>query len=147
MLNVGFVSKKQTMLFPKKFKFKKVRKMKVHGIELKVNNPVVGVYAIKSLTVGRITSSQIESVKKVVSRKMNKLGFLRFFIFPFVPVSRKPVEVRMGKGKGSLAYWCFPIRAGRLLFEFYGVSFFFALEIHKLVNSKLPVRTKLITSI
>jgi len=135
------------MLYPKKFKFKKVKKTKVFGIETKVNNPVIGVYAVKSLTLGRITSSQIESIRKLISRKMNKLGFLRFFIFPSLPVTSKPVEVRMGKGKGSLSYWCFPVKAGRLLFEFCGVSFFSAVEIYKFIKSKLPVRTKLITFI
>ena len=135
------------MLCPKKFKFKKVNKKKVYGIETKVNNPVIGVYAVKSLTLGRITSSQIESIRKLISRKMNKSGFLRFFVFPSLPVTSKPIEVRMGKGKGSLSYWCFPIKAGRLIFEFYGISFFSAINIHKLIKSKLPVRTKLITFI
>jgi len=135
------------MLYPKKFKFKKVRKTRVSGVETKANNPVIGVYAVKSLTLGRVTSSQIESIRKLISRKMNKFGFLRFFIFPSLPVTSKPVEVRMGKGKGSLSYWCFPIKSGRLLFEFCGVSFFSAVEIHKSIKSKLPVRTKLITFI
>lgn len=135
------------MLCPKQFKFKKVKKTKVFGVETKVNNPIIGVYAIKSLTLGRITSNQIESIRKLVSRKMNKSGFLRFFIFPSLPVTSKPTEVRMGKGKGSLSYWCFPIKAGRLILEFYGVSSFSAVEIHKLVKNKLSVRTKLITFI
>jgi large subunit ribosomal protein L16 len=133
------------MLSPKKFKFKKIKKTKICGVELKVNNPVIGVYGVKSLNLGRITSYQIEAVRKVISRKMNKLGFLRFTIFPCFPVTSKPVEVRMGKGKGSLAYWCFFVKPGRLLFEFHGVSFFFAFEIHKLIKNKLPVVTKLIT--
>ena len=65
-------------------------------------------------------------------------------IFPFLPVTSKPAEVRMGKGKGSLKYWCFPVKPGRLLFEFQGVSVTLALEINKLVNSKLALTTKLI---
>jgi len=78
---------------------------------------------------------------------MNKSGFLRFRIFPCLPVTCKPIEVRMGKGKGFLSYWCFPVKPGRLLFEFYGVSFFCALEIFKVIKNKLPVNIKLIFSI
>jgi len=71
------------MLFPKKFKFKKVKKTKVCGVETKVNNPIIGVYAVKSLTLGRVTSNQIESIRKLVSRKMNKFGFFAFFYISF----------------------------------------------------------------
>ena len=132
------------MLSPKKLKFRKVRKGKVRGVETKVNNPIMGVYGIKSLTSARITSQQLESIRKLMSRKMNKSGFIRLKIFPSVPVSSKPAEVRMGKGKGSLKYWCFPVAAGRLLLEFQGVSEPLAQEINKLIKSKLPVITKLV---
>jgi len=74
---------------------------------------------------------------------MNKAGFLHIRIFPSLPVTRKPLEVRMGKGKGSLNYWCFPVKPGKPLFEFAGVSFFCALDIHRLIKNKLPVNTKL----
>ena len=75
---------------------------------------------------------------------MHKSGFIRLKIFPSVPVTSKPAEVRMGKGKGSLKYWCFPVASGRLLLEFQGVSLPLAIEINRLVNSKLPVITKLV---
>lgn len=133
------------MLSPKKIKFRKVHKGKIRGIETKVNNPSLGLYGIKSLTAGRLTSQQIECARKLISRKMYKSGLIKLKIFPFVPVTSKPAEVRMGKGKGSLKYWCFPVKPGRLLFEFQGVSMALALEINKLVNSKLALTTKLIT--
>jgi large subunit ribosomal protein L16 len=132
------------MLSPKKLKFRKVQKGKIRGIETKVNNPVIGVYGIKSLTSGRIRAQQLECVRKLMSKKMHKSGFIRLKIFPSVPVTSKPAEVRMGKGKGSLKYWCFPVASGRLLLEFQGVSLPLALEINRLVNSKLPVITKLV---
>jgi len=133
------------MLSPKKIKFRKVCKGKIYGIETRVNNPGLGLYGIKSLDSARLTSQQIECARKLISRKMYKLGLLRLKVFPFIPVTSKPSEVRMGKGKGSLKYWCFPVKPGRLLFEFQGVSTTLALEINKLVNSKLALTTKLIT--
>lgn len=132
------------MLCPRKTKFRKVQKGKIRGIETRVNNPTMGVYAIKSLTTGRITAQQIEAARKLMSRKMHKSGFIRLKIFPSQPITSKPAEVRMGKGKGSLKYWCFPVKSGRLLFEFQGVSSALAIEISKLVNSKLSLTTKLV---
>jgi len=132
------------MLFPKKLKFRKVRKGKIKGIDTKVNNPVIGVYGIKSLTSGRITAQQLECIRKLMSKKMHKSGSIKLKVFPSVPVTSKPAEVRMGKGKGSLKYWCFPVTPGRLLLEFQGVSQPLAVEINKLVNSKLPIITKLV---
>ena len=132
------------MLFPKKTKFRKVHKGRIRGIEIRVNNPMLGLYGIKSLTSGRLSSQQIECARKLISRKMSKSGSITLKIFPFLPVTSKPAEVRMGKGKGTLKYWCFPVRPGRLLFEFQGVPITLALEINKLINSKLPLTTKLI---
>ena len=126
------------MLSPKKLKFRKIQKGRIKGIETRVNNPMIGVYGIKSLTSGRITAQQLDSIRKLMSRKMNKSGFIKLRIFPSVPVTSKPAEVRMGKGKGSLKYWCFPVAAGRLLLEFQGVSESVALEMNRLVKSKLP---------
>ena len=81
---------------------------------------------------------------KYSSKKMHKSGSIKLKVFPSVPVTSKPAEVRMGKGKGSLKYWCFPVTPGRLLLEFQGVSQPLAVEINKLVNSKLPIITKLV---
>jgi len=132
------------MLLPKKVKYRKVQKGKVRGVDIRVNNPRLGFYGIKSTKCSRITSQQIEAIRKLISRKMHKSGSIKFTIFPFLPVTSKPAEVRMGKGKGSLNYWCFPVKSGRLLFEFRGVSDVVAFEINKLVNSKLGLKTKLV---
>ena len=132
------------MLMPKKTKFRKVKKGKLKGVETSVNYISYGFFGIKSLTTGRVNAQQLESARKTMYRKMRKFGKIWLRVFPFVPVSSKPAEVRMGKGKGNINYWCFPVKAGRIIFEFHGVSETVAFEINKLVNSKLPVLTKLI---
>jgi len=129
------------MLSPKKLKFRKVRKGRMKGIETKVNNPIMGVYGIKSLTSARITSQQLESIRKLMSRKMNKSGFIRLKIFPSIPVSSKPAEVRMGKGKGSVEYWVAQVRPGTMLYEIQGVSEELAREAFTLAAAKLPLKT------
>jgi len=132
------------MLMPKKVKFRKIKKGKLKGIETSANSISYGFFGIKSLTTGRVSAQQLESARKTMSRKMRKFGKIWLRVFPSVPVSGKPAEVRMGKGKGNINYWCFPVKAGRVIFEFQGVSDSVAFEINKLVNSKLPVLTKLI---
>jgi large subunit ribosomal protein L16 len=135
------------MLFPKKIKFKKVHKNKTVGVEINVNKPLTGFYGIKATISGRITGQQIESVKKTMLKKMQKFGRLIIRIFPFLPVTSKPSETRMGKGKGSFSFWCSPIKPGRLIIEFQGTSYNTALIINKLVNSKLCLKTKLVKNI
>lgn len=132
------------MLMPKKIKFRKVKKGRLKGIETTVNFISYGSFGIKSLTTGRVSAQQLESARKGISRKMRKFGKIWLRVFPFVPVSGKSAEVRMGKGKGNLDYYCFPVKAGRIIFEFQGVSDSIAFEINKLINSKLPILTKLI---
>lgn len=132
------------MLLPKKTKFRKSHKGRIHGVETRVNKPRPGFYAIKSLSSGRLTSQQIECVRKIIFRKMHKSGLVMLKIFPHFPVTSKPTEVRMGKGKGSFKYWCFPVRSGRILFEFQGISETLALEINKQIKSKLPLLIKII---
>lgn len=135
------------MLFPKKTKYRKIQKGKIKGIENNIINPVFGFYGIKSTISGRITAQQIETIRKVISRKAKKSGLIRLKIFPFLAITAKPIETRMGKGKGSLSYWCFPIKRGRLLFEIRGISITLAFTINKLINSKLLLKTKLICNI
>lgn len=132
------------MLCPKKIKFKKIKKVKVYGIELKSNNPMPNFYGIKAISSGRMTSQQIESIRRLISRKMQKSGFVQLKVFPFFAVSGKPIEVRMGRGKGNLKYWCFPVKPGRLIVEFHGVSSQLAIEMNKLINNKVPFTTKLV---
>lgn len=135
------------MLFPKKTKYRKIQKGRFDIIDISLNNPTLGFYGIKSLVFGRITSQQIESIRKMISRKIQKFGFMRLKIFPFLSITKKPVETRMGKGKGSFSFWCFPIKPGRILIEFYGVSYNLACDINRLVNSKLCLKTKLVKNI
>jgi large subunit ribosomal protein L16 len=138
------------MLFPIKVKYKKVQKNRTFGVDTNVYNPRLGFYGIKSIIMGRITSHQIECIRKIILRKIQQLkstGRIILRIFPFVPITSKPAETRMGKGKGSFSYWCFPVKSGRLLVEFQGVSYSKAIDIYKLVNSKLSFRTKLVRNI
>ena len=132
------------MLCPKKIKFRKFKKGRIKGVETKVYNPSFGSFGIKSLTSGRISAQQIESIRKLLTRKMQKSGNVSIKIYPFQPVTSKPQEVRMGKGKGFLKYWCFPVKSGRLLFEIQGINLIFATELVKIINSKLPFSIKLI---
>ena len=132
------------MLHPKKTKFRKFRKGRIKGIENKVYNPNYGVLGVKSLSSGRINSQQIESIRKLLVRKMQKSGSISFKIYPSQPVTSKPQEVRMGKGKGFLKYWCFPVKSGRLLFEIQGVNVFFARELTNIIRSKLPLAIKIV---
>ncbi len=132
------------MLYPKKTKFNKYRKGRITGAENKVYNPCFGTFGIKSLTAGRITSQQIESVRKLLVRNMQKSGSISLKIYPSYPVTAKPQEVRMGKGKGSLKYWCFPVKCGRILFEIVGVDILFARKVINIIRSKLPFTIKIV---
>lgn len=135
------------MLFPKKVKFRKSHKGKIHGVETRGNNIVKGMFGIKSLGWARISSQQLEAARRCMSRRMRKSGKIWLRIYPYLPVTFKPAEVRMGKGKGNLKYWCFPVKPGRIIFEFQGVSYTTANEISDLVNSKLPIPVKIVRRI
>jgi len=135
------------MLFPRKTKYRKMQKNRFNGIEINTFNPIFSSFGIKSLMPGRITSQQLESVRKLISRKTQKSGSVVFRVFPFLSVTSKPAETRMGKGKGSLDYWCFPIKPGRVILELQGVALTTALTINKLVNSKLCLKTRLVKNI
>ena len=135
------------MLCPKKIKFRKVQKGRIRGIENRAINVVKGTFGIKSMSLGRISSQQLEAARRSVSRKMRRSGKIWIRIFPYLPVTSKPAEVRMGKGKGNLKYWCFPVKPGRIIFEFQGVSSSLAIEIGRLVNSKLSLSTRIIKRI
>jgi large subunit ribosomal protein L16 len=93
----------------------------------------------------RVTAKQLESSRKSMLKKMKKLGKLVLRIFPDVPITKKPAEVRMGKGKGALDYWCSTVNSGRILFEFQGVSKSIAEEAALLGSKKLPMQTKFVT--
>jgi len=132
------------MLSPKKQKYRKAHKGRVRsnvkgGYEL-----AFGSYGLKSLDSERITSRQIESARKAAVRCMKRQGRLWIKIFPDLPVSKKPAEVRMGKGKGSVEYFASRVSPGRILFEVEGVPSDVAIEALQLAGAKLPVRTKVV---
>ena len=132
------------MLFPKKTKFKKQFKGKLTGKTKKGNNIIYGKYAIKTLEEIRLTSKQIEAARKIIIRKMKKLGFLWTRIFPDTPVSTKPTENRMGKGKGTISFWAAKVKKGQILYEISGIPIENAKKVLKAGANKLPIKTKFI---
>lgn len=133
------------MLFPKKYKYRKLHKGRIHGLSTRGTNLNFGTYGIKALDPDRITSRQIESARRSITRYMKRSGRLWIRIFPDVPVTSKPAEVRMGSGKGSTEYWVCRVKPGRILFELEGVSFDIAKKAFELASSKLSIRTKFIS--
>lgn len=132
------------MLQPKKTKFRKQQKGRMKGNSQRGNRLAYGIFGIKSLDSAWITSRQIEAARIAATRFMKREGQLWVKIFPDKPVTKKPAEVRMGKGKGSVEYWVSVVKPGRILFELGGVSYTIAVEALRLAAQKLPVRTKLI---
>ena len=132
------------MLFPKKIKFKKQFKGKLVGSTSKGNKILFGKYAIKVLKETRLTARQIEATRRSIIRKMKRLGYLWIRVFPDTPITSKPTENRMGKGKGSVSYWVAKVKKGQILYEISGISLENARKILKASSTKLPVPTKFI---
>ncbi|WP_091515698.1 50S ribosomal protein L16 [Flexibacter flexilis] len=132
------------MLQPKRTKYRKMQKGRVRGIAQRGHTISFGSFAIKSLEAGWITARQIESARIAVTRAMKREGQVWVRIFPDKPITKKPAEVRMGKGKGAPEYWVAPIKPGTILFESTGVPLAVATEALRLAAQKLPVRTKFI---
>ena len=132
------------MLFPQKTKYKKQFKGKLVGNTTKGNKIIYGKYAIKVLKETRLTSKQIEAARRIIIRKMKKLGFLWIRIFPNTPITTKPTENRMGKGKGSVSFWIAKVKKGQILYEISGISLEDAKKVLKASSNKLPVKTKFI---
>ena len=132
------------MLFPKKTKYKKQFKGKLIGKTSTGNQIIFGKYAIKALEEARITAKQIEATRRTIIRKMKKLGFLWVRIFPDTPITSKPTENRMGKGKGAVSFWAAKVKKGQVLFEISGISPENAKKVLKLGSNKLPVKIKFI---
>ena len=130
------------MLQPKKTKHRKQQKGKIKGNAQRGHQVAFGSFAIKSLDEGFITSRQIEAARIAVTRYMKREGKVWIRIFPDKPMTAKPAEVRMGKGKGALDHWVAVIRPGRILFEADGVSHDVAKEALRLAAQKLPLKTK-----
>ena len=132
------------MLQPKKTKFRKMFKGKMKGNAQRGATLAFGSYGIKSLEEVWITARQIEAARIAATRYMKREGQLWIRIFPDKPITKKPLEVRMGKGKGAVEYWAAVVRPGRMLFELDGVSEDIAKEALRLAAQKLPVKTKFV---
>ena len=133
------------MLQPKRTKFRKKQKGRVKGIAQRGHTISFGSFGIKSLEAGWVTSRQIEAARIAVTRKMKREGQVWIRIFPDKPVTKKPSEVRMGKGKGAPEYWVAVVKPGTIMFEAGGVTTELAKEALRLAAQKLPVRTKFVT--
>jgi len=132
------------MLQPKRTKFRKKQKGRVKGIAQRGHLINYGSFGIKSLEPGWITSRQLEAARIAVTRKMKREGQVWIRIFPDKPITKKPAEVRMGKGKGAPEYWVAVIKPGTIMFEAGGVKTKVAKEALRLAAQKLPVRTKFV---
>lgn len=133
------------MLQPKRTKFRKMHKGRIKGLAKGGSSLTFGSYGLKSLEAERVTARQIEATRRAITRHMKRAGRVWIRIFPDVPVTKKPTEVRMGKGKGSVEFWACKVKPGRIMFEIDGVSDEVAREALRLGAAKLPVRTKVVT--
>ncbi len=129
------------MLQPKRTKFRKQHKGRNRGLALRGNTVSFGEYGLKSLQRGRITARQIEAARRAITRHVKRSGQLWIRIFPDKPITKKPLEVRMGKGKGSVEYWVAEVKPGTVLYEINGVPEEIAREAFQLAAAKLPVKT------
>jgi large subunit ribosomal protein L16 len=132
------------MLQPKKTKYRKAHKGRIHGQAKAGATLAFGTYGMKALEADRVNARQIEAARRAISRAMKRVGKLWIRVFPDVPVSRKPAEVRMGSGKGNPEFWIARVKPGRILFELDGVDEATAREAFELAGAKLSVKTKFI---
>ena len=133
------------MLQPKKHKFRKAFKGRIKGDAKGGTDLNFGSYGLKALEPERITARQIEAARRAITRQMKRQGRVWIRIFPDVPVSDKPAEVRMGKGKGAVEYWAARVAPGRIMFEVDGVPDDVAREALRLGAAKLPIRARIVT--
>lgn len=133
------------MLSPKRTKFRKAHKGRIKGVTKGGSALNFGAYGLKALEPERITARQIEAARRALTRHMKRQGRVWIRIFPDVPVSQKPAEVRMGSGKGSPEYWAARVAPGRIMFELDGVPYELAKRAFELAAAKLPIKTKFVT--
>jgi len=133
------------MLAPKKIKYRKHQKGRIKGMANRGNTLNFGDYGLKALGGGRITAQQIEAARIAITRHVKRRGKIWIRIFPDKPVTKKPAETRMGKGKGGVEYWVAPVKPGRILYEMEGVDEKAAIEALRLAAYKLPIPTKIVT--
>jgi len=135
------------MMQPKKTKFRKAHKGRIHGTATSGATLAFGQYGLKAMEPDRVTARQIEAARRALTRFMKRSGRVWIRIFPDVPVSKKPIEVRMGKGKGTPELWVCRVKPGRILFEVDGIPLATAKEALTLAAAKLPVKTRFIERI
>ena len=135
------------MLQPKRTKFRKAHKGRIHGAAKGGTNLDFGQFGLKALEPERVTARQIEAARRAMTRHMKRAGRVWIRIFPDVPVSKKPLEVRMGSGKGAPEYWVVRVAPGRILFEIDGVPTEIAREALTLAAAKLPIKTRFVARI
>ncbi|MGF1609994.1 MAG: 50S ribosomal protein L16 [Kiloniellales bacterium] len=133
------------MLQPKRTKFRKAHKGRIHGLAKGGTALNFGAYGLKAMAPGRVSARQIEAARRAITRHMKRVGKLWIRVFPDVPVSQKPAEVRQGKGKGTPEWWAARIKPGRVMFELDGVTKDVAEEAFRLAAAKLPIQTKFVT--
>jgi len=133
------------MLQPKRTKFRKVQKGRNRGLAQNGNKVSFGEFGLKAVARGRITARQIEAARRAMTRHIKRGGKIWIRIFPDTPISTKPLEVRMGKGKGNVDYWVAKIQPGSVLYEMEGVSEELAREAFQLAAAKLPIKTTFVT--
>lgn len=133
------------MLAPKRTKFRKAHKGRIKGNAKGATTLNFGSYGLKALSPGRVTARQIEASRRAITRHMRRSGRVWIRVFPDVPVTQKPAEVRQGKGKGTVEYWAARVKPGRIMFEVDGVPREIATVALELAAAKLPVQTKVVT--
>lgn len=132
------------MLAPKRTKFRKAHKGRIHGNAKGGTSLNFGSFGLKATTPGRVTARQIEASRRAITREMKRSGRIWIRIFPDVPVSQKPTEVRQGKGKGAPEYWACRVKPGRVMFEVDGVADDVAMSALALAAAKLPIRSRVV---
>ena len=133
------------MLSPARMKFRKHFKGKIHGVASRGYELSFGSYGLKAMEPARVTAAQIEAARRTITRCMKRVGKVWIRVYPNVPVSQKPAEVRMGSGKGGVEYWACRVYPGTILFEMDGVDESVAREALALAAAKLPILTKVVT--
>jgi len=135
------------MLSPKRTKFRKQHKGRIKGAAKGGFTLTFGSYGLKALQPERITARQIEAARRAMTRHMKRAGRVWIRVFPDVPVTKKPAEVRQGKGKGSVEFWAARVKPGRIMFEIDGVPLDVAKQAMELAAAKLPIRTKFVSRV
>ena len=132
------------MLQPKRTKFRKMQKGRNRGLSHRGSKVDFGEYGLKAITRGRLTARQIEAARRAMTRKVKRGGKIWIRVFPDKPITQKPLEVRQGKGKGSVDYWAAKVKPGRVMFEIDGVNDDIAREALRLAAMKLPIKTRVV---